>query len=82
MYSAVYACSQRLMHEIVNFQVGFYTFCILWQNRIYIFGGFHIGIAARAGNAFDGTVKMCDAEGIKNIHTIKCLRTFLLFITR
>ena len=70
------------MHGIVNFEVVFYIFCVLWQNVICIFGGFHIGIAAYAGNALGRTVKMCDAEEIKNIHTIKCLRTFLLFITR
>lgn len=54
MYTAAYACTQIFMHEIVNFGVVFYIFCVLWQNAIYIFGGFHIGIAAYAGNALGG----------------------------
>ena len=61
MYTAAYACTQIFMHEIVNFGVVFYIFCVLWQNAIYIFGGFHIGgqcgvalYLADDGQAVDG----------------------------
>lgn len=71
MYAATYTCIQIFMHEIVNFGVVFYIFCVLWQNAIYIFGGFHIGIAAYAGNALGRAVKMCDAEEIKTPRAVK-----------
>lgn len=45
------------MHGIVNFEVVFYIFCVLWQNVICIFGGFHIGIAACAENKKPQTIK-------------------------